>query len=103
MAELVCAVTDIAANQSRAFDVNGLSILICHSGGQFYALENRCSHQETPLAGGRIRRGYIACPLHGVMFELASGKPTGTLTKNCVATYPVEVIDGQISVTLPPA
>ena len=47
---------ELADNKSRAVTINGQSILICRAAGELYALENRCSHQEAELEGGRIRR-----------------------------------------------
>ena len=73
-------------------------LLVCRSGEEFFAIENRCTHQDTPLAGGRIRRGFIACPLHGVMFDLRTGIPRGELTKTAVRTFEVEITDGKVYV-----
>lgn len=96
----LCAEEEIAENTCKAFEQGELSVIVCRSGGELYALENRCSHQDTPLCGGRVRRGYIACPLHGVMFNLSTGEPTGQLTRRCVQTFPVSVQDGQVHIDL---
>ena len=94
----VCAIDALAEGGIETIDADGLNILVCKSGGDVFAIENRCSHQDTPLAGGRVRRGFIACPLHGVMFDLRTGAPRGELTKVPVRTFPVEEQDGQIVV-----
>ena len=101
MFEPVCRSSDIEDNSSQAFTVNQRDVLIVRTGQDFYALENRCSHQAAPLHGGRIRRGMIACPLHGVMFELKTGKPHGRLTQLCVETFELEVRDEVIYVAIP--
>ena len=90
----ICPIDDIAENTSAAFEVAGLSVLLCRSNGTLYAVENRCSHQATELTGGRVRRGYVACPLHGVMFNLSNGEPVGTLTRTPIRTFAVQVEDG---------
>lgn len=98
----VCAADELTEGAIRTVDHNGIAILVCNSGGKIYALENRCSHQDTPLAGGRVRRGFIACPLHGVMFDLKTGMPRGELTKKPVQTYETEVRDNRVFVFTDP-
>ena len=94
----VCPIDALGENETTSVVVNERRIVLVRSNGEYFALEDRCSHQDTPLSGGRVRRGYIACPLHGVMFDLKTGAPNGTLTKKCVQTYPVEIIDKTVHV-----
>ena len=89
---------DIQNHCARAFEVNGRSVMVCRSGRRFYALENRCAHQNVPLLGGQIRRGKITCPLHGMRFDLKTGQPSGRLTRNCVLTFPVHIVNGDVLV-----
>lgn len=92
----LCSASDIEEGSAQAFDINGKSILVCRSEDRFFAIENRCSHQESPLAGGRVRRGLIACPLHGVMFDLSTGEPRGNLTRVPLKTYTTVIEDGAL-------
>ncbi|MFT7221123.1 MAG: 3-phenylpropionate/trans-cinnamate dioxygenase ferredoxin subunit [Candidatus Azotimanducaceae bacterium] len=79
----------LALNSSHAIDVDGERVLLCNSGGTHFAIQNQCTHQSSPLAGGRVRNGFISCPLHGVKFSLATGEPHGSLTRVWVKTYTV--------------
>ena len=81
-------------------DTDHVSILVANADGSFYAIENKCTHQDTPLAQGRIRRGYVACPLHGVLFNLQTGEPQGQLTRKPVATFPVHLENGRIQIDI---
>ncbi|SVB40266.1 uncharacterized protein METZ01_LOCUS193120 [marine metagenome] len=48
---------------------------------------------------GRIKNGYISCPLHGVRFSLETGEPMGgQLTRVAVRTY--EVVEGETSICI---
>lgn len=91
---------DLSDNDSRAVTINGRKILICRAGGALYAVENRCTHQEAELEGGRIRGCFISCPLHGVRFDLRDGNPMGQLTREALPTFEVRVIDGVIEVAV---
>lgn len=77
-------------NTTRAMVIDGEKVLLCNAAGEHYAVENRCSHQDTPLENGRIRQGHICCPLHGVRFDLKTGEPKGQLTKIALRTFTVE-------------
>lgn len=90
----------LAPDSSVELTIGGISILICHSDGKHFAIQNRCPHQGRPLAGGRVRRGTIACPLHGMRFELGSGKPLGQLTSTPLRTFDTRIREGIIEVTI---
>ena len=91
---------ELADNDSRAVIINGTKILICRAAGELFAVENRCTHQEAELEGGRIRGCFISCPLHGVRFDLRDGTPIGQLTRDALTTYNLRVVDGMIEVAV---
>ena len=89
---------DIPPNKSRAVEHQGLKLLVCNSGGDFVVVENRCSHQDEPLEPGRIRNGYIICPVHGMRYRLESGEPVGRLTRVPLKRFESRVVDGVVQV-----
>ena len=84
---------DISDKQTVPVTLDGKSILICKANGEFYAVDNQCTHQRAELTGGRIRNCYLACPLHGVRFDLRTGQPMGELTRVPLKTYDVSLAD----------
>ncbi|MCI4592009.1 non-heme iron oxygenase ferredoxin subunit [Sphingobium sp. BYY-5] len=94
------ALADLPDGMVKAMEVGGRSIMLCRFEGRVHALDNLCTHAEEPLACGRMRLGWIACPAHGARFDLETGEPlTGPATKP-VATYAVRIVDGMIEVAL---
>ena len=89
----------LALNSSEVHELEGESVLLCNSGGSHFAIRNQCTHQNSPLAEGRVRNGFISCPLHGVRFDLRTGEPRGTLTRVPVKTYAVRDEDGMIVIS----
>ena len=89
----------LALNSSEVLELEGESVLLCNSGGSHFAIRNQCTHQSSPLAGGRVRNGFISCPLHGVRFDLSTGEPRGTLTRVPVKTCSVRDEDGMIVIS----
>ncbi len=90
------ASADIPAEKSHKFEHHGRAMLICHSAGAFFVIENRCSHAEEPLDCGRVRNGWIACPVHGARFDLATGAAINPPAQNPITSFPVRVVDGWI-------
>ncbi len=65
-----------------------------------YALENSCPHLFGSLADGIVRSGEVSCPLHGAMFDLATGKCTDSYTID-TSSYVVEISEGMVWVFAP--
>ncbi len=98
--QTVAHVVDVPANGSVAVELDGLSLLVCNSGGEVVVVENRCSHQDQPLEGGRIRNGYIFCPIHGMRYKLVDGEAVGQLTRVPIKVFETRVVDGEVQVRL---
>jgi anthranilate 1,2-dioxygenase ferredoxin component len=94
------AEADLPEGGRHPLRIGGWPILLCRSDGAIRAVIDRCSHQASPLAEGRVRRGMIMCPLHGARFELASGKCLGG-GYGPLKTFDVAVTNGVIHVAVP--
>ena len=49
-------------------------VLVAWVDGEVYAIEDACNHAGASLAEGWIEESCVACPMHGYVFELKSGK-----------------------------
>ena len=56
--------------------VDGREVLIVHQGGEFFALEDRCTHDDGILHDGELLDGEVRCERHGARFDLRTGRPT---------------------------
>lgn len=96
----VARAEDVPDGTVTAVEANGRAIMLCHFDGQIYALENMCSHAQEPLACGRMRLGWIACPAHGARFDLETGEPLTGPASEPIATYPVRIVGEMIEVAV---
>ena len=69
-------------------------------GGTVYAIGDRCSHAEASLSEGEVFDGEVECPRHGSAFDLATGAPQTLPATRPVPVYAVEVVDGDVYVTI---
>ena len=70
-------------------DVGDYGIVVCNVQGEIYALEDNCSHADTPLSEGRLRGWHITCPLHGASFDIRDGSHGGPPAWEGVPCYKV--------------
>ena len=68
-------VSGLAPGETRALELAGRQVLVCHAEGRYYALENRCPHARTPLTSGSLRGFVLECPLHGGKLDVRDGQP----------------------------
>ncbi|HEY6640967.1 non-heme iron oxygenase ferredoxin subunit [Povalibacter sp.] len=97
----VLKAAELPATTRKAVEVAGKSVLICNTGERLYAISSICSHAEEKLDCGRMGRTWIACPLHGARFELATGRAMNPPATKPIATYEVRVVEGWIEVAVP--
>jgi len=91
---------EIGPGEREVFDVDGLWIAVFNVGGQYYAIEDVCTHDGGPLAEGEVYGYEIECPRHGARFDLRTGAVTRMPAVIPVPWYPVRVADGEIQVEL---
>lgn len=94
----VFPVSELPTGQKKVVELGGKQILVCHATPGFFAVSNICSHANETLECGRMSRGWIACPIHGARFDLASGKAMNPPATEPIATYEVRVVDDWIEV-----
>ena len=92
---------ELAVGQIKAFTIRGWPVIVTRSTGGLRALLNRCSHAATALEGGRVRRHFIICPLHGAQFDLSTGTCLSPTRYPTIRTFPLMVVDGMIAVQVP--
>jgi 3-phenylpropionate/trans-cinnamate dioxygenase ferredoxin subunit len=98
----VCAAAELPAGSARVIHAGPVSIGVYNLGGKLYALEDRCSHDDGPLAEGELDAevGVAVCPRHGARIDIRSGRPLTLPAVLPVATFPVLVEDGRVVVEL---
>ena len=79
-----------------------ISVGVYNLGGRLCAIEDRCSHDNGPLAEGDFdaEEGIAICPRHGARIEICTGKPLSLPAVEPVDTFPVRVVDGVVKVEI---
>ena len=94
----VCGAQELALGQFRTVDADGTQIVVFNLGGDFFAIEDVCTHDGGQLTGGQVEDGEIVCPRHGARFCIRTGAALTAPAYEATATFPVRVEDGTIEV-----
>ena len=83
----ICPAGDLQPGDSRIVEAGDRKIGVFNCDGEYLAIEDRCSHDDGPLAEGPFdpERRVVECPRHGSLFDLETGRP-----KTLPAYLPVE-------------
>ena len=93
----VCPLADLAEGEMRLVEADGRKIGVFRcADGELVAAEDRCSHDDGPLAEGEFDAAActVECPRHGSLFDLRSGRPKTLPAYLPVETFDVTVEDG---------
>ncbi len=103
MAELdVGPVEELPPGSVKIVVAGSVAVGVYNLGGELYAIEDRCSHDDGPLAEGDFDPGRctVECPRHGSLFDLHSGRPRTLPAYRPVETFGVRVEDGEVKLDL---
>lgn len=94
----VASLADCPPGTLLGVEANGNHLVLANVGGDVYALEDRCSHQDYPLSDGELEDGTLECIYHGACFDVSSGRATQLPAIKPVQTFEVDVRDEEIFV-----
>ena len=97
-----CSLSELADESAIRVELAGRRVCIAKSGGEVFALSDVCSHADVALSEGDVEDGHIECWLHGSMFDLRTGAPTGLPATKPVPTFPVTVEGDDVLVQMEP-
>ena len=94
----ICPLDELPPGASRIVTWEDLEIGVFNCAGDLLAIEDRCSHDNGPLAEGEFDEASctVECPRHGSLFDLRTGKPKTLPAYVPVDTFPVLVQDDMI-------
>jgi 3-phenylpropionate/trans-cinnamate dioxygenase ferredoxin component len=90
----------VAPGQVVVVDVDERRLAIANVDGQYYAIDDVCTHDGGPLGEGCLYGNDVECPRHGARFDVRTGRVTRMPAVRPVHSYPVTVDQGSVYVDL---
>lgn len=97
--QTVAQVDELPSGKRIVLEVGELWVAVFNVGDKYYALEDRCTHDEGSFEEAEFDSTHVECPRHGARFDFETGKPTLPATSP-VPRFAVRVEDGQVQVDL---
>ncbi len=94
----VCAESALADGENIIADVDGTEVAIFKLEGQFYAIEDVCTHDGAEIASGELDGDEIICPRHGARFCVKTGEVKCAPAYENVDTFPIRIDDGRVQI-----
>ena len=97
---VVGPVEDLPPGTVKLVHAGSITVGVYNLGGKYCAIEDRCSHDDGPLAEGDFDcdEGVAICPRHGANIDIRTGRALTLPAVDPVRTFPIHVRDGWIKV-----
>jgi 3-phenylpropionate/trans-cinnamate dioxygenase ferredoxin component len=98
----VAPVDELPPGSVKIVRAGQVAVGVYNLDGEYYAIEDRCSHDDGPLAEGDFdpEDAVVVCPRHGSRFDIRTGRPLTLPAYQPVETFQVVVEDGWVKVDL---
>jgi 3-phenylpropionate/trans-cinnamate dioxygenase ferredoxin component len=89
---------EIEPGRVKVVEAGEQRLAVCNVDGQYYCIDDVCTHDGGSLDQGELFGDEIECPRHGARFDVKSGKALTLPAVLPVDTYEVRVENGEIKV-----
>jgi nitrite reductase/ring-hydroxylating ferredoxin subunit len=96
----VCAESELDPEFPLSVEVEGEKVGVFKVGDQVYALEDICPHAYALLSQGFQENGQIECPLHGALFDIATGKSLTEIGQRDLTCHKLKIESSRVWVKL---
>jgi|SRR5260221_8006524 3-phenylpropionate/trans-cinnamate dioxygenase ferredoxin subunit len=83
--------SDLGDDDVRRFDLGERTFAIYRAGGNVYATDGLCTHEQIHLSDGLVMDHVIECPMHNGRFDIRNGRALGAPACVDLKTYPAKV------------
>lgn len=102
----VAAGSALGEGERLEVEVDGSDVMLVRYRGRLYAYEDRCTHDDAPLADAEIAEdpstpcGVVVCPRHGARFCLKTGDALGPPAYEAIRVFVVREHQGRIELAV---
>ncbi len=94
----LCSTDEVAPGTALKVEAEGLTVAVFNVGGEFYVIDDLCTHGPGSLSEGYIEDDVVECNFHNGQFNIRTGEVVAPPCMVPVKTYPVLVIDGKVTI-----
>lgn len=87
-----------APDDRIVIDLEGAAVAVFNLEGEYFAIEDVCTHDGAEIASGLVEDDQIICPRHGARFCIRTGEVLSPPAYEDLYRFPVRVENGMIQV-----
>jgi 3-phenylpropionate/trans-cinnamate dioxygenase ferredoxin subunit len=91
-------VGEIADRHSKVININGSDVALFNLDGEYFAIEDVCTHDGGDISGGWVEGDRAVCPRHLAEFSIRTGAALKAPAYEGVHSFPVRIHDGVIEI-----
>ena len=92
----LCKADDVAAGTALRVEAGGVVVAVFNIEGEFYVIDDACTHGPGSLSEGYIDGEIIECNFHNGQFDIKTGEVVSPPCMIPVKTYPTKVEGGTV-------
>ena len=96
----VAQADELPSGSRKIINTPYAEIAVFSLAGEFFAIEDVCSHDGGELASGRCEGDQIICPRHGARFCIRDGRSLTPPDYEDFDTFPVRVEHGMVQIDI---
>ena len=83
-------------------EINDRFVVLLHVGGEFFCIDDVCTHEYALLSQGFMEDGAIECPLHQARFDIVTGRCMSAPATVDLKRYQVRIEEDDVYVHVKP-
>ena len=89
---------ELSPGDVHVVDLGGIEVAVFNVAGQYFAIEDVCTHDGSEISTGCLYDHVIECPRHGARFDVRTGEVLEPPAYEPVQTFKVRIENGMIQV-----
>ena len=94
----LCSTSDVAPGSALKVEIGDLVLAVFNVGGEFYVIDDTCTHGPGSLSEGYIEDDVVECNFHNGQFNIRTGEVVSPPCMIPIKTYAVSVVDERVTI-----
>jgi len=94
----LCSTSDVAPGSALKVEIGDLVLAVFNVAGEFYVIDDTCTHGPGSLSEGYIEDDVVECNFHNGQFNIKTGEVVSPPCMIPIKTYPVSVVDDRVTI-----
>ena len=90
--------SEIGRGEWQVLELDDIDIAIFNIDGEYFAIQDTCTHDGGCLTGGQVDGSVITCPRHGAQFDIKTGKALTPPAYEDLQTFTVQLNNNLVQI-----